>query len=171
MPHRTQRLCCAAGAWPTCFGRDQPDAHELRNPPRNPFYTTAPSTMASAFSLMLLAGAYPCYFAATSNSYDPIAGWTPVSDVVEHSKLDLDTLAMETNADLQTDEGFSAAYEAYSRGGNRCVRDVINLTVACIPRPAEHALQLDIAALWNNLSSHVHQRYGCTEEGFIRICF
>ena len=51
---------------------------------------------------------------------DPIAGWTPVSDVVEHSKLDLDTLEMETNADLQTDEGFVAAYEAYSVGGNRC---------------------------------------------------
>ena len=55
------------------------------------------------------------------SAFDPIAGWTPVSDVVEHNKLDLDTLAMETNADLQTEEGFSAAYEAYSVGGSRYI--------------------------------------------------
>lgn len=59
---------------------------------------------------------------SVSTSYDPIAGWTPVSDVVEHWKLDLDTLAMEIDADLQTDAGFLAAYEVYSDGGNRCVR-------------------------------------------------
>ena len=62
-------------------------------------------------------------------SFDPIAGWTPVSDVVEHNKLDLDTLAMETNADLQTEEGFSAAYEAYSVGGNRYTRDMRDVHV------------------------------------------
>ena len=68
--------------------------------------------------MTLLAATYPK--SSESTVFDPIAGWTPVSDVVEHSKLDLDTLEMETNADLQTDEGFVAAYEAYSVGGNRC---------------------------------------------------
>lgn len=52
-------------------------------------------------------------------SYDDIAGYTPVSDVVEHSHLDLDMEEIEENADLQTDAGFAAAYTAYSVGGNR----------------------------------------------------
>ncbi|CBN78873.1 probable high CO2 inducible periplasmic protein [Ectocarpus siliculosus] len=51
-------------------------------------------------------------------SYDDIAGYTPVSDVVEHSELDLDMQELEEGADLQTDAGFAAAYTAYSVGGN-----------------------------------------------------
>ena len=42
-----------------------------------------------------------------------------VSDVVEHSELDLDVADIETNADLETEAGLTAAYTAYSEGGNR----------------------------------------------------
>ena len=44
---------------------------------------------------------------------------TSVSDVVEHSELDLDVAEMETNADLETEDGLAAAYTVYSEGGNR----------------------------------------------------
>lgn len=53
--------------------------------------------------------------------WDPIAGYTPVSDVIEHSELDLDMLDMEVGADNQTDAGFLATWKAYSEGGNRQV--------------------------------------------------
>lgn len=42
-----------------------------------------------------------------------------VSDVIEHSELDLDILDMETSVDLLTTAGMAAAYTAYSVGGNR----------------------------------------------------
>lgn len=48
---------------------------------------------------------------------------TLVSDVVEHSELDLDVLDMETNVDLLTTAGMTAAYTAYSEGGNRRVEE------------------------------------------------
>ena len=51
--------------------------------------------------------------------FDMIAGYTPLSDVVEHSELDLDMEDIEVGADLQTDAGFLAAWKAYSEGGNR----------------------------------------------------
>ena len=51
--------------------------------------------------------------------YDKIAGYSPLSDVVEHSELDLDMQEIEDNADLGTEAGFSAAWTAYSVGGNR----------------------------------------------------
>eukprot|EP00752_Nemacystus_decipiens_P008971 g8009.t1 len=54
----------------------------------------------------------------TSETFADIAGYTPVSDVVEHSQLDLDVLDMETNVDLLTAAGMTAAYTAYSVGGN-----------------------------------------------------
>lgn len=44
---------------------------------------------------------------------------TTVSDVVEHSELDLDVLSMEVGADLLTEAGFAAAFTHYSVGGNR----------------------------------------------------
>lgn len=59
------------------------------------------------------------YMSAVVASYDAIAGYTPVSDVVPHSLLDLDVEEMEVAADLQTIAGFTTAYTAYSEGGNR----------------------------------------------------
>lgn len=59
------------------------------------------------------------YMTAVVADYDPIAGYTPVSDVVNHSLLDLDVEEMEAGADLQTTAGFTAAWTAYSEGGNR----------------------------------------------------
>ncbi|CAM9671455.1 unnamed protein product, partial [Hapterophycus canaliculatus] len=56
-------------------------------------------------------------------SYDPIAGYTPVSDVESHSLLDLDMEEMESNADLKTIAGFTAATSAYSEGGNSVKSD------------------------------------------------
>lgn len=52
--------------------------------------------------------------------HDPIAGYTPVSDVLEHSQIDLDMVELEAGADLETDAGFAAAWDAYNNGGNRC---------------------------------------------------
>ncbi|CAM9800300.1 unnamed protein product [Ectocarpus sp. 13 AM-2016] len=56
---------------------------------------------------------------SATGTYADIAGYTPVSDVVEHSELDLDVADIETNADLETEAGLTAAYTAYSEGGNR----------------------------------------------------
>ncbi|CAN0089212.1 unnamed protein product, partial [Ectocarpus sp. 12 AP-2014] len=56
--------------------------------------------------------------ASSGTTFAAIAGYTPVSDVVEHSELDLDVADIETNADLLTEPGFAAAYVAYSEGGN-----------------------------------------------------
>lgn len=50
---------------------------------------------------------------------DVIAGYMPVSDVVEHSEIDLDMAEMETAADLETDAGFLDAFNVYNIGGNR----------------------------------------------------
>lgn len=49
----------------------------------------------------------------------PIFSRTAVSDVSEHSELDLDVAIMETEADKQTPDGFTAAYAIYSVGENR----------------------------------------------------
>ena len=43
-----------------------------------------------------------------------------VSDVIEHSELDLDMADMETNVDMLDEPGMTAAFTAYSVGGNRC---------------------------------------------------
>lgn len=51
--------------------------------------------------------------------HDPIAGYTPVSDVVEHSELDLDMAELEEGADSETVAGFEEAWRAYAVGGNR----------------------------------------------------
>ncbi|CAM9840437.1 unnamed protein product [Ectocarpus sp. 12 AP-2014] len=59
---------------------------------------------------------------------------------MEHSKLDLDTLAMETNADLQTEEGFTAAYEAYSLGGNSMYGEDGFRTIQAFSTDAEEKL-------------------------------
>lgn len=59
------------------------------------------------------------YLTAVVADFDVIAGYTPVSDVVPHSLLDLDVEDMEAGADLQTTAGFTAAWTAYSEGGNR----------------------------------------------------
>lgn len=45
-----------------------------------------------------------------------------VSDVVEHSELDLDVADIEAGADLLNEDGFKAAYIAYAVGGNRWER-------------------------------------------------
>eukprot|EP00752_Nemacystus_decipiens_P007947 g7100.t1 len=65
------------------------------------------------------------YLTAVVADYDPIAGYTPVSDVVPHSLLDLDVEEMEVGADLQTEAGFAAAWTAYSEGGNSLKTDEI----------------------------------------------
>lgn len=62
--------------------------------------------------------------ATTTSAGDPpsftaMAGYMPVSDVVEHSELDLDMVEMEGSADLKTDAGFLAAWNIYSVGANR----------------------------------------------------
>lgn len=53
---------------------------------------------------------------ASAQTYFSIAGYTPVSDVVPHSQLDLDTAEMEECADAFE---WDCAYEWYSEGGNR----------------------------------------------------
>lgn len=73
--------------------------------------------MARSLCLMLASAPWVIMFAVAD--YDPIAGYTPVSDVVEHSELDLDMADVEEGADLETDPGFLAAWIAYSVGGNR----------------------------------------------------
>lgn len=75
----------------------------------------SPSSFQRQCALLVLAAATRVAVA----SYDGIAGYTPVSDVVEHSQLDLDMQEVEENADLQTDAGFAAAYTSYAVGGNR----------------------------------------------------
>ena len=42
-----------------------------------------------------------------------------VSDVIEHSQLDLDMADIEAGADLLSEAGFTTAFTAYSEGGNR----------------------------------------------------
>lgn len=59
------------------------------------------------------------YMTTVGASFDVIAGYEPVSDVVPHSLLDLDMEEMDAGADLKTDAGFTAAFTAYSEGGNR----------------------------------------------------
>lgn len=54
--------------------------------------------------------------ASSSEDYSPIAGYTPVSNVVPHSQLDLDTAEMEECADAFD---WTCAYVWYSEGGNR----------------------------------------------------
>lgn len=71
-------------------------------------------------SFMLVFGAATLRFFTVAD-HDPIAGYTPVSDVVEHSEIDLDMAAIETGADNLTEAGFAAAYIAYAEGGNRSV--------------------------------------------------
>lgn len=51
--------------------------------------------------------------------YDPIAGYTPVSDVIEHSEIDLDMGEVESGVDELTEAGLVSAYTAYAVGGNR----------------------------------------------------
>ncbi|CBN77422.1 conserved unknown protein [Ectocarpus siliculosus] len=55
---------------------------------------------------------------STGTTFAAIAGYTPVSDVVEHSELDLDVAEIEAGADLLSEAGFATAYTAYSVGGN-----------------------------------------------------
>lgn len=59
------------------------------------------------------------YITAVAADFDVIAGYTPVSDVVPHSLLDLDMEEMEEGTDLETVAGFDAAWTAYAEGGNR----------------------------------------------------
>lgn len=47
-----------------------------------------------------------------------------VSDVTEHSELDLDVAIMEEEADKLTVDGFNAAYDIYSVGNHRFVMDL-----------------------------------------------
>lgn len=75
--------------------------------------------MAPARSLIAMMLAVAKMASMVAANYDMIAGYTPVSDVVEHSEIDLDMEDLEAGADLQTDEGFQAAWKAYSEGGNR----------------------------------------------------
>lgn len=71
--------------------------------------------------VLVLAGVAALSARFTVNAdIDPIAGYTPVSDVVPHSELDLDMQELSVAADLETEEGFEAAWTAYAVGGNRC---------------------------------------------------
>lgn len=81
--------------------------------------------MARAISLLL--AATPWLMSGVLADHDVIAGYTPASDVVEHSELDLDMEEIDEKAGLETEAGFAAAYLRYDQGFNRCVRvgDVI----------------------------------------------
>ncbi|CAN0397378.1 unnamed protein product, partial [Ectocarpus fasciculatus] len=89
-------------------------------------YSCMGITCAQVGGLLDDTGAYytdfePCTDSAADSAtgtYADMAGYTPVSDVVEHSELDLDVADIETNADLETEDGLTAAYTAYSEGGN-----------------------------------------------------
>lgn len=64
-----------------------------------------------------VSGMEPCTDADdSSTSYAEIAGYMPVSDVVPHSELDLDTAEMEKCADTSD---WDCAYHWYSEGGHR----------------------------------------------------
>lgn len=70
---------------------------------------------------------------------DVIAGYMPVSDVVEHSEIDLDMAEMETAADLETDAGFLDAFNVYNIGGNSVKTDS-NRTIRGFSTSAEEKL-------------------------------
>eukprot|EP00752_Nemacystus_decipiens_P007957 g7110.t1 len=65
------------------------------------------------------------YVAAAAADFAPIAGYTPVSDVVAQSLLDLDMAEIEINTDLLTEAGLTAAWTAYSVGGNSLKTDEV----------------------------------------------
>lgn len=69
----------------------------------------SPTSAAGAVVLILGVG-------SASAQFDDIAGYTPVSNVVPHSELDLDTAEVETCADTFN---WTCAYRWYSEGGNR----------------------------------------------------
>lgn len=73
----------------------------------------------NSITCLVLAGVVALSSFAVDADYDAIAGYTPVSDVVEHSELDLDMVELEAAADLETDAGFLQAWTVYSTGGNR----------------------------------------------------
>ncbi|CAM9401662.1 unnamed protein product [Choristocarpus tenellus] len=54
----------------------------------------------------------------TSGEFDVLAGYTPVSDVVDQSEIDLDQAALLDCLTNLDDAGFACAYEAYSVGVN-----------------------------------------------------
>ncbi|CAM9887341.1 unnamed protein product [Ectocarpus sp. 8 AP-2014] len=103
-------------------------------------YSCMGITCAQVGGLLDDTGAYytdfePCVDSTTTTdsatgSYADIAGYTPVSDVVEHSELDLDVAEIEAGADLLTEAGFTTAYTAYSEGGNSEKTDSIRTVQA-----------------------------------------
>eukprot|EP00904_Undaria_pinnatifida_P009158 jgi/Undpi1/5372/HiC_scaffold_2.g00653.m1 len=72
--------------------------------------------MARAISLLL--AATPWLISGVLADHDVIAGYTPASDVVEHSELDLDMEEIDEQAGLETEAGFAAAYLRYDEGFN-----------------------------------------------------
>eukprot|EP00600_Ochromonadales_sp_CCMP1393_P006122 CAMPEP_0174954898 /NCGR_PEP_ID=MMETSP0004_2-20121128/683_1 /TAXON_ID=420556 /ORGANISM="Ochromonas sp., Strain CCMP1393" /LENGTH=404 /DNA_ID=CAMNT_0016202769 /DNA_START=87 /DNA_END=1300 /DNA_ORIENTATION=+ len=57
---------------------------------------------------------------------DAIAGYTPLNDVTEHAKIDLD---MESTSDAAKSGNFSGAYRWYSQGGNSVKSDGSKRTI------------------------------------------
>jgi len=80
----------------------------------------------AAFAAMALVGANAA--STTRNlSNKQIAGYEPPSDVVDHTKMDLDQSAMEGQLKLQTDDSFLAAKRIYEMGAHSKVIAEITL--------------------------------------------
>jgi len=66
-------------------------------------------------------------FISQAYAYDPIAGYLPGTDVLDHGNMDLDQADMETAIKPKTVEDFAAGQVIYESGGNSKV--VASLTV------------------------------------------
>jgi len=55
---------------------------------------------------------------AQASAYDPIAGYFPGTNVLDHGNIDLDQAAMETSIKVQNQDAYNEGQSIYTSGGN-----------------------------------------------------